>query len=250
MTTTKPQTPRRVYAINHPSTGTTRLVRAVNVAAALRHVVRSDYTAEVATQDDLIDLLSAGTRVEDAGADDLGEPPVNAMRVTLGAAPAPALQHERDPRVPDMFEDAPADPVTVLDGGPASAQEPAAAQPGEPAGRLDAAPTAGEPDGASSAPTPAADAQPDQVEDGAADPLQKPLADAYRLGLNEEGLPGQVVGERAFEMAVVRAGGKVVAMYRNPADGASWSGRGLKPRWLVEALEAGQSLDEFLISPA
>jgi DNA-binding protein H-NS len=42
-------------------------------------------------------------------------------------------------------------------------------------------------------------------------------------------------------------GGKPVALYRNPADGASWSGRGLKPRWLVEAIEDGRTQDEFLI---
>jgi len=42
-------------------------------------------------------------------------------------------------------------------------------------------------------------------------------------------------------------GGKPVALYRNPADGSTWTGRGLKPRWLVEAIEAGWSQDEFLI---
>jgi DNA-binding protein H-NS len=42
-------------------------------------------------------------------------------------------------------------------------------------------------------------------------------------------------------------GGKPVAVYRNPADGSTWTGRGLKPRWLVKALEAGRSQDEFLI---
>jgi DNA-binding protein H-NS len=41
-------------------------------------------------------------------------------------------------------------------------------------------------------------------------------------------------------------GGKPVAMYRN-TDGSTWTGRGLKPRWLVEAIEAGRSQDEFLI---
>jgi DNA-binding protein H-NS len=42
-------------------------------------------------------------------------------------------------------------------------------------------------------------------------------------------------------------GGKPVALYRNPVDGSTWTGRGLKPRWLVEAIEAGRSQDEFLI---
>ena len=45
-------------------------------------------------------------------------------------------------------------------------------------------------------------------------------------------------------------GGKPVVMYRNPADGASWSGRGLKPRWLVEAIEAGRTQGEFLAEGA
>lgn len=44
-----------------------------------------------------------------------------------------------------------------------------------------------------------------------------------------------------------RAGGKVAAKYRNPATGDSWSGRGLKPKWLQSALEAGRSLADFAI---
>jgi len=67
-------TPRRVYAVTRPGTGTTRLVRAVNVATALRHVVRTDYRCEVASQDALIEHLLAGAKVEDAGADDATDP--------------------------------------------------------------------------------------------------------------------------------------------------------------------------------
>lgn len=55
--------------------------------------------------------------------------------------------------------------------------------------------------------------------------------------------------KRQAEAAAARRanGGKPVAMYRNPADGSTWTGRGLKPRWLVEAIEAGRTQDEFLI---
>jgi DNA-binding protein H-NS len=35
--------------------------------------------------------------------------------------------------------------------------------------------------------------------------------------------------------------------YRDPASGATWAGRGSKPRWLVAALAAGKSADDFLI---
>ncbi len=49
-------------------TPTVRLVRAANVAAAFRHVAESLIAAEVATQDALVALLSAGVKVEDAAA--------------------------------------------------------------------------------------------------------------------------------------------------------------------------------------
>jgi DNA-binding protein H-NS len=45
----------------------------------------------------------------------------------------------------------------------------------------------------------------------------------------------------------MNAGAKVAPKYRDPTSGATWSGRGLKPRWLTSALEAGRSLEEFAI---
>jgi DNA-binding protein H-NS len=44
-----------------------------------------------------------------------------------------------------------------------------------------------------------------------------------------------------------KAGAKVAAKYRNAATGESWSGRGLKPKWLSAALAAGRSLSEFAV---
>lgn len=44
-----------------------------------------------------------------------------------------------------------------------------------------------------------------------------------------------------------KGAGKVEAKYRNPETGESWSGRGLKPRWLVMAIDAGKTLEDFLI---
>jgi len=41
--------------------------------------------------------------------------------------------------------------------------------------------------------------------------------------------------------------GKVAPKYRDAASGATWSGRGLKPRWLNAALAAGHTLDDFKI---
>lgn len=44
-----------------------------------------------------------------------------------------------------------------------------------------------------------------------------------------------------------RPGKKVAAKYRDPSTGSSWSGRGLKPKWLTEALAKGRSLAEFCV---
>jgi DNA-binding protein H-NS len=41
-------------------------------------------------------------------------------------------------------------------------------------------------------------------------------------------------------------GKKVLAKYRGP-QGETWAGRGAKPRWLAEAIKAGESPEDFLI---
>jgi len=44
--------------------------------------------------------------------------------------------------------------------------------------------------------------------------------------------------------ASARAGAGV--KYRNPATGATWSGRGRPPHWLTDELTKGRNRDEFL----
>ncbi len=44
-----------------------------------------------------------------------------------------------------------------------------------------------------------------------------------------------------------KAAGKVAAKYVDKATGDSWSGRGLKPKWLTAALAAGRSLADFAV---
>ena len=41
---------------------------------------------------------------------------------------------------------------------------------------------------------------------------------------------------------------KVSPKYRDPETGATWSGRGLMPRWMTAAVEQGRSRDDFRIS--
>jgi DNA-binding protein H-NS len=42
--------------------------------------------------------------------------------------------------------------------------------------------------------------------------------------------------------------GAVAAKYRDPETGATWAGRGLKPRWLTAAIKSGKSLEAFSIT--
>ena len=40
---------------------------------------------------------------------------------------------------------------------------------------------------------------------------------------------------------------KVAAKYRDPTSGQTWTGRGLKPKWLTQALETGKTLADFVL---
>lgn len=40
---------------------------------------------------------------------------------------------------------------------------------------------------------------------------------------------------------------KVAAKYRNKATGETWSGRGLKPKWLQAAINGGAKLEDFAL---
>ncbi len=56
---------KRVYRVISARTGDEWLVRAHNQAHAIRHVVKSEYRAGVASQETLIELLTAGAKVLD-----------------------------------------------------------------------------------------------------------------------------------------------------------------------------------------
>jgi DNA-binding protein H-NS len=40
---------------------------------------------------------------------------------------------------------------------------------------------------------------------------------------------------------------KIAPKYRGPATGDTWTGRGMKPRWLTNELTQGRKLEDFLI---
>lgn len=53
---------QRIYIVNGP-TGT-RLVKASVASQAITHVAKAAFSAKVASQDDLVEALSKGTKVE------------------------------------------------------------------------------------------------------------------------------------------------------------------------------------------
>lgn len=63
-------TPKRVYIIRNTTTGDERLVRAINASQARNHVARDTFAVAVASQNQLVELLTGEERmtVEDAGA--------------------------------------------------------------------------------------------------------------------------------------------------------------------------------------
>jgi DNA-binding protein H-NS len=62
------------------------------------------------------------------------------------------------------------------------------------------------------------------------------------------GLPIEQLVANATRKSKAEKGSTVRAQYRNPADSEqTWTGRGRQPRWVVEALAKGKTLDEFRI---
>jgi DNA-binding protein H-NS len=60
----------------------------------------------------------------------------------------------------------------------------------------------------------------------------------------DQAMDGRAKGSRASALK----GKKVKPKYRNPANRSeTWTGRGLKPRWMVAALKSGKKLEDFAI---
>lgn len=58
-------TDTRVYHSRHKTTGKVRLLRAISRASAYRHVAEDEFELSIASQDQLIDAMNAGVKVED-----------------------------------------------------------------------------------------------------------------------------------------------------------------------------------------
>jgi DNA-binding protein H-NS len=74
----------------------------------------------------------------------------------------------------------------------------------------------------------------------------KSLMAEHGITAAELGGRGKPGGPRARKTSSL-AGKKVPPKYRNKATGETWSGRGLQPKWLKEALAEGRSLENFAV---
>lgn len=68
-----------------------------------------------------------------------------------------------------------------------------------------------------------------------------------RTLMSEYGLRLADLSARATPKARAGSGKKVAAKYRDKSTGETWSGRGLKPKWLNAAVAAGRKIDEFAV---
>ena len=82
-------------------------------------------------------------------------------------------------------------------------------------------------------------------ERGAAIAQVKALMAEHGLSLADLGSARSTASPAAAPKG--RTGAKVAPKYRDPASGQTWSGRGLHPKWLRQALEGGAQLGDFAI---
>lgn len=81
--------PKRIYLVRNVDTGDERLIRAANAAQARNHAARDTLSVEVASQDQLVALLTEAdvpVRIEDAGRESELQPAAEDDQPTKEAA--------------------------------------------------------------------------------------------------------------------------------------------------------------------
>ena len=72
------------------------------------------------------------------------------------------------------------------------------------------------------------------------------LMSEYGLSMSDLGTKS-APGKNGTRKAGATKGSKVPPKYRDASTGDTWSGRGLQPKWLKAALQAGKKLQDFAI---
>jgi DNA-binding protein H-NS len=72
------------------------------------------------------------------------------------------------------------------------------------------------------------------------------VEDALRVGKHRG--PRKSTAGASKDRKTTSEGAKARPKYKNPTTGELWSGRGLNPRWMKEALAKGKKKEDFLIS--
>ena len=90
-----------------------------------------------------------------------------------------------------------------------------------------------------------------QIEDTKREQRDQAIAQVREL-IQQHGLsmadlqPGRAPAKTRTR-AAAKSAGKVPVKYRNADTGDTWSGRGLQPRWLKAAIEAGRKQEDFRV---
>ena len=86
-----------------------------------------------------------------------------------------------------------------------------------------------------------------QISDARRQERNEAIAKVRAL-MAEHGLTASdLVAKSRRDRVASTSGRKVAAKYRDPASGQTWTGRGLKPKWLSAALESGKQLTDFAV---
>lgn len=85
-----------------------------------------------------------------------------------------------------------------------------------------------------------------QIDDAARNERAEAIAKVKAL-MAEHGLSVADLSARGSARSTRGTGSKVAAKYRNAATGQTWSGRGLRPNWLKDALAGGKKLEDFAV---
>lgn len=86
-----------------------------------------------------------------------------------------------------------------------------------------------------------------KLRDRVGEVLSGKVADLKRQLSRLAGGVAATAGKSAPARRGPKKGHKVAPKYRGPG-GETWSGRGLRPRWLTAAIKDGRKLDDFLIA--